>query len=82
MGIHRTVILLGDARQMTERIRQLEAVGMNHLMILANFGALAGALCPQGDTALRRPRTHLGFEAYTSFAHSLVSPAIVSIVVI
>ena len=40
MGKHRTVILFGDARQMTERIRQLEAVGMNHLMILANFGAL------------------------------------------
>ncbi len=32
--------LFGDSEQVTARIRELEAVGMNHLMILANFGAL------------------------------------------
>ncbi len=34
------LILFGDPEQVTERIQQLEAVGMNHLMLLANFGAL------------------------------------------
>ena len=34
------LILFGDAEQVTARIRELEAVGMNHLMVLANFGAL------------------------------------------
>jgi len=34
------LILFGDSEQVTARIRELKAVGMNHLMILANFGAL------------------------------------------
>lgn len=37
------LILFGDARQVTERIRTLEAAGVNHLMILANFGGLEAA---------------------------------------
>lgn len=34
------LILFGDAEQVTARIRALEAAGVNHLMLLANFGAL------------------------------------------
>src|SRR5258706_366724 len=34
------LILFGDAEQVTSRIRELEAAGMNHLMILVDFGAL------------------------------------------
>jgi len=38
------LVLFGDAEQVAARIRELEAVGMNHLMILANFGALPANL--------------------------------------
>ncbi|HET9921279.1 MAG TPA: LLM class flavin-dependent oxidoreductase [Ktedonobacteraceae bacterium] len=34
------LILFGDAQQVTEQVRQLEASGLNHLMILVDFGAL------------------------------------------
>ena len=34
------LILFGDAEQVSSRIRELEAAGMNHLMILVDFGAL------------------------------------------
>ncbi len=34
------LVLFGDAEQVVARIRELEAVGVNHLMVLANFGAL------------------------------------------
>lgn len=34
------LILFGDAEQVSNRIRELEAAGMNHLMILVDFGAL------------------------------------------
>ena len=34
------LILFGDAMQVSSRIRELEATGLNHLMILPDFGAL------------------------------------------
>jgi len=34
------LILFGDAEQVNSRIRELEAAGINHLMILPDFGAL------------------------------------------
>jgi alkanesulfonate monooxygenase SsuD/methylene tetrahydromethanopterin reductase-like flavin-dependent oxidoreductase (luciferase family) len=34
------LLLFGDPEQVTQRIRELEAAGMNHLMLLADFGAL------------------------------------------
>ena len=34
------LILFGDAEQVSSRIRELEATGMNHLMIPPDFGAL------------------------------------------
>lgn len=37
------LILCGDSALVTERLRELEAAGMTHVMLLANFGALAPA---------------------------------------
>jgi alkanesulfonate monooxygenase SsuD/methylene tetrahydromethanopterin reductase-like flavin-dependent oxidoreductase (luciferase family) len=34
------LVLFGDSQQVTEQVRQLEASGINHLMILVDFGAL------------------------------------------
>ena len=38
------LILFGDPDQVVDRIRGLEALGVTHLLVLANFGALPAAL--------------------------------------